>query len=278
MIDYFDDWTGPDWNFDVLDMIDTGAPPSWNPGSYDYDSFGGLDGFDPTSGYTLYDYVDPSTVTGAPGTFNAAKDSQLANEQGGFGPNSDFTGGVSGIPPRGALQQLRDALGGDNWMRNLLAGLTAMGAFTNRSTGTPLGQPRTRPGLSAFQMATSPGGLNFSVNGRGANVAFAKGGLAQACSCLAEGGQPGPFVGFVAGGPGGGQDDLIEARLSPGEYVFDADTVSALGDGNNEEGARRLDAMREQVRAHKRAAPVDEIPPQAAAPEEYLSAAMQGGE
>lgn len=239
----------------------------------------GWDGFDATPTapeLTGYEYADPSTVTGAPGTFNAAKDSQLANEQGGFGPNSDFTGGVSGIPPRGFFEQMKDAMGPD-WMRTLLAGLTAAGAFANRNTGTPMGVPRTRPGLSAFQMATSPGGLNFSVNGRGANVAFARGGLAQACKCLAEGGQAGPFVGFVTG-PGGGQDDLIEARLSPGEYVFDADSVSALGDGNNEEGARRLDAMREQIRAHKRAAPPDEIPPQAAAPEEYLGAAMQGGE
>lgn len=217
----------------------------------------------------------PDGGTGTPSTFNAAKDSQLANEQGGFGPNSDFTGGVSGLPTGGVFDQLKNSLGPD-WMRTLLAGLTAAGAFATPPAGAQAGVPRSRPGLSAFQQATSPGGLNFSVNGRGANVAFAKGGLAQACRCLAEGGQAGPFVGYVTG-PGGGQDDLIDARLSPGEYVFDADTVAALGDGNNEEGARRLDAMREQIRGHKREAPPTEIPPQAAAPEEYLNAAMQGG-
>lgn len=226
---------------------------------------------------TGYEYADPSTVTNTPGTFNAAKDSQAANASENLPVNSDFTGGVNlvnGNP--GVFDQLKNALGPD-WMRTLLAGLTAAGAFRQPQTGAgALGAPRTRPGLSAFQMATSPGGLNFSVNGRGSNVAFAKGGLAQACQCLAEGGEAGPFVGYVTG-PGGGQDDLIEARLSPGEYVFDADTVAALGDGNNEEGARRLDAMREQIRGHKREAPPTEIPPQAAPPEEYLSAAMQGG-
>jgi hypothetical protein len=92
------------------------------------------------------------------------------------------------------------------------------------------------------------------------------GALGRCCSAMAEGG---PFVGYVTG-PGGGQDDLVQARLSPGEYVFDADSVAALGDGSNEEGARRLDAMREQIRAHKRSAPPEEIPPMAAAPAQYL--------
>lgn len=49
------------------------------------------------------------------------------------------------------------------------------------------------------------------------------------------------------GGRGGGQDDNIRARLSPGEFVFDSGTVSAIGDGNNSEGARRLMAMRRQI-------------------------------
>lgn len=75
-------------------------------------------------------------------------------------------------------------------------------------------------------------------------------------------------------GEGGGQDDIVPIQGAPGEYMFDADTVSALGDGNNAEGARRLDAFREQIRAHKRSAPPTEIPPKAKAPMEYL---MNGG-
>lgn len=63
---------------------------------------------------------------------------------------------------------------------------------------------------------------------------------------------------------------MVEARLSPGEYVFDADLVAALGDGSNEEGARRLDMMRERVRAHKRGGSVRDIPPRAHDPEHYL--------
>lgn len=74
-------------------------------------------------------------------------------------------------------------------------------------------------------------------------------------------------------GEGGGQDDLIDARLADGEYVFDADIVAALGDGSNKEGAKKLDAMRESIRKQKRSAPVNRIPPKAKSPLAYLKGA-----
>lgn len=74
----------------------------------------------------------------------------------------------------------------------------------------------------------------------------------------------------LAKGDGGGQDDKIEALLSDGEYVLDAEIVSALGDGSNDEGARRLDAWREKIRTHKRAAPRGDIPPKAKRPDAYM--------
>ena len=77
---------------------------------------------------------------------------------------------------------------------------------------------------------------------------------------------------YVRGGDSG-QADTIDARLSPGEYVFDADTVASMGDGNNEAGAKRLDEMRQNIRAHKRAAPVGKIPPKAKSPLQYLKGA-----
>ena len=66
----------------------------------------------------------------------------------------------------------------------------------------------------------------------------------------------GGYVGGYAGGGyaqgnGSGRDDTIEALLSDGEYVMDAETVALLGDGSNDAGAQRLDEMREQLRRHK---------------------------
>lgn len=75
--------------------------------------------------------------------------------------------------------------------------------------------------------------------------------------------------GYVRGGSSGQADD-VQANLSHGEYVWDADAVSALGDGNNEAGARILDQARENLRRHKRSAPPGEIPPPAKPLESYM--------
>lgn len=74
---------------------------------------------------------------------------------------------------------------------------------------------------------------------------------------------------YVRGGTLG-QADKIPAQLSDGEYIMDADVVSALGDGNNEAGAAKLDGMRKQIRTHKRAAPANKIPPKAKSPLAYM--------
>jgi hypothetical protein len=55
---------------------------------------------------------------------------------------------------------------------------------------------------------------------------------------------------FVQGG-GTGRSDEIDAKLSDGEYVIDAETVAMLGDGSSKAGAKRLDEMRAEIRKHK---------------------------
>lgn len=74
-------------------------------------------------------------------------------------------------------------------------------------------------------------------------------------------------------GEGGGQDDLIPAKLADGEYVFDAEIVAALGDGSNKEGAKILDKFREEIRKHKRSGSKKTIPPKAKSPLAYLRSA-----
>lgn len=65
---------------------------------------------------------------------------------------------------------------------------------------------------------------------------------------MAMGGEP---PGELVSGPGSGRDDRIDAKLSDGEYIMDAETVALLGDGSAEEGARKLDQLREKIRQHK---------------------------
>jgi hypothetical protein len=77
-------------------------------------------------------------------------------------------------------------------------------------------------------------------------------------------------TGFYVEGEGDGQSDSIPAMLADGEYVFDADTVAALGNGSNKAGALVLDKMRRNIRKHKRAASHTNIPPKAKSPLEYL--------
>lgn len=77
-------------------------------------------------------------------------------------------------------------------------------------------------------------------------------------------------TGFYVEGKGDGQSDSIPAMLADGEYVFDADTVAALGNGSNKAGALVLDKMRHNIRKHKRSASHKTIPPKAKSPLEYL--------
>ena len=81
-------------------------------------------------------------------------------------------------------------------------------------------------------------------------------------------------TGHYVDGKGDGQSDDIPAMLADGEYVFDADTVSALGNGSSKAGAQLLDHFRQELRTHKRSAPNDKIPP-AASPLAYMKAALK---
>jgi hypothetical protein len=99
---------------------------------------------------------------------------------------------------------------------------------------------------------------------------YARGGTVMNSPLMAAtGGVPHKGSHYVQG-DGGGQDDLIDAKLADGEYVFDADIVAALGDGSNKRGAEILDKFRQQIRKHKRSASRKEIPPAAKSPLAYL--------
>jgi len=90
----------------------------------------------------------------------------------------------------------------------------------------------------------------------------------------AAGGALGNIARF-ARGAGSGRDDTIDAKLSDGEYVIDAETVALLGDGSNKAGAKMLDKMRSEIRAQKgKALAKGKISPNARSPLAYLKGAM----
>lgn len=131
------------------------------------------------------------------------------------------------------------------------------------TTDTPV--PQTFPASNANTQAFS----NYA--GRVAPRFYAKGGpvgsgLGSITVMLADKARA---KGLIPGAEGG-QDDNVDARLSPGEYVIDAESVSALGDGNTEAGAKKLDKMRHSIRKHKRQGGLSSIPPKAKEPEAYL--------
>ena len=101
--------------------------------------------------------------------------------------------------------------------------------------------------------------LNYGVQeGRAYDDQYKKGGAARSQ--------------FAVRGPGTGRSDSIPAALSDGEYVMDAETVALLGDGSSKAGAKKLDAMRGNLRKHKgRSLAKGRFSVNAKAPEAYLS-------
>ena len=80
---------------------------------------------------------------------------------------------------------------------------------------------------------------------------YAKGGLSDKYQAAAPKGHNPEFItgvtGYYACGKGTGQSDDIPAMLHDGDYVMDAETVSALGDGSSKAGNHVLDGFRKQV-------------------------------
>ena len=119
------------------------------------------------------------------------------------------------------------------------------------------------PKISGYASAT-PGAQQGAYNMQPAPSATPK---------MAQGGALSAVARF-AQGAGSGRADTINAKLSDGEYVIDAETVAMLGDGSNKEGARRLDAMRGNIRSHKgKALARGKFSPNAKSPLSYLKGA-----
>jgi len=76
------------------------------------------------------------------------------------------------------------------------------------------------------------------------------------------------------GGGADGRSDDVQAVLSDGEYVMDAESVAMLGNGSSKAGAAKLDQMRSKLRQHKgQALAHGKISPDARSPLSYVKGA-----
>lgn len=202
------------------------------------------------------------TLEGATAALNAAPVYSLPAAAAGTGAGSGGLLAGLGLGSTGNI--IRTALGGVGVLSGL-GGLLGIGGGHAGGAGTGIGgnygtysyQPLNRtqnvPTFDPFTYGQNSGEFKFFNDatptfqtGIGAGIAPAPGGLAGIAP------QPPVPVRFAKGGHirgiGGGQDDLIDAKLSDGEYVISAQDVSDLGDGSNQAGAKRLDQMRRLIR------------------------------
>ena len=151
-------------------------------------------------------------------------------------------------------------------------GLSMAGQGGTPSAGYPAIAADRRAGATKFAGESPLSGKFSALSAAGLDAL----GGAQGPYGFKDGGQPHVpqfktgTTGHYVQGEGDGQSDDIPAMLADGEYVFDADTVAALGNGSNKAGALQLDRMRQEIRKHKRSAPHNKIPPKAKSPLEYM--------
>lgn len=172
-------------------------------------------------------------------------------------PGSSGSSGSSGNGLGGIGDILSGVAGGASILSGL-AGLLGIGGGGNAGGGAGIGGFNPNPGLVAYQpLNRTQNAITFNPFTYGQsggefrffNDAAPQFQINQSAMIAPE---PNPPVRLARGGPvrgiGGGQDDLIDAKLSDGEYVFSAQDVADLGDGSNEAGARKLDQMRKLIR------------------------------
>jgi hypothetical protein len=122
----------------------------------------------------------------------------------------------------------------------------------------PQGMPQGRPQMP--QRPRDPK-MAYYQYGNPPAKAMAMGGLSQVHSMR------------IGGGADGRSDD-VNAVLSDGEYVMDAESVAMLGNGSSKAGAAKLDQMRSNLRKQKgQSLARGEISPDAKSPLAYLKGA-----
>jgi len=135
------------------------------------------------------------------------------------------------------------------------------------------GLPQQMPPQMAQQVPQGMPQQGMMPQQQGMPPPMRKGGLPHVSNVPMVEGRMDFRKGAAVHGAGDGQSDDIPAMLADGEYVIDAETVAQIGNGSTKAGAQALDKFRESIRAHKRSAPVNKIPPKTKALTSYLKGA-----
>jgi hypothetical protein len=135
------------------------------------------------------------------------------------------------------------------------------------------GLPQQAPPQMAQQMPQGMPQQGIMPQQQGMAPPMRKGGLPHVSNVPLTQGRMDFRKGAAVHGEGDGQSDDIPAMLADGEYVIDAETVAQIGNGSTKAGAQALDKFREGIRAHKRSAPINKIPPKTKALTSYLKGA-----
>ena len=201
------------------------------------------------------------------------------------------------MPPNGPQngpQAQPPAQGPGGWFQNLFRGRQAAPPQQRpQSLQMPYNPAHHPPGQPPMPGANIPAGgmtpeiaaqindwYRQSQRGPGGPGNYAQGGYLR----MMRGGYPSDLMmgmpmrrdyahgSYVAeDGQGDGRSDHVEARLSPGEFVMDAESVSMLGNGNNSAGAKKLEQMRQGLRKQKgKALAKGKFSPDAKSPEAYM--------
>lgn len=237
-------------------------------------------------------YGEPTTNphTGLPEFFSIS-DILLGALGGGLGggKNGAISGALMtmlGLGPKGPTSNDDDQTGVTGSISKYLPKIMTMASmmYKNKNEPPPLpGNITARmPGTSYNRTSnTYPGGTSaYYTYGTRPSFDFYDNNTTPQVQGQAHGGpirgidDAGPSMGshyMGSSAPGGGTADTIPARLSNNEYVMDAQTMAMLGDGSPDEGARKMDKMRANLRKHKgRALAKGKMAPNARNPEDYL--------
>jgi len=205
---------------------------------------------------------DPSTAGGT-ATTDSFRDFALAALTGPVGAMASVFGQAALAPDRpitnagimGLIDAARQAFE-DRALVNAINEVAKGESFGPDQFGGPGGRSSgsvdTFGGVSDADIdAAAQAGMDAAASSAAAEVAASPAGADIAAGQGSEWARGG----YVPGGSGGMDDDvpaIIDgkqpAKLSSGEFVFDAATVAALGDGNNAAGAKKLDGLRKAIR------------------------------